>query len=95
MKQLSMMDKGFLLAESREVPMHVGGVALYTLPEGADTVEFLHGLAGSRLANAIQRSAAADAPGVHDIPVQLQMVEIHRPNHIIGLSYKAIAFFSV
>ena len=45
MKQLSMMDKGFLLAESREVPMHVGGVALYTLPEGADTVEFLHGLA--------------------------------------------------
>ncbi len=47
MKQLSFMDKGFLLAESREVPMHVGGVNLYTLPEGADTSEFLHGLAAN------------------------------------------------
>jgi hypothetical protein len=39
------MDKGFLMAESREVPMHVGGVALYTLPEGADATTFLHALA--------------------------------------------------
>ena len=45
MKQLTAMDKGFLLTESREVPMHVGGVALYTLPEGADAAEFLHSLA--------------------------------------------------
>ncbi|NCF17192.1 MAG: wax ester/triacylglycerol synthase family O-acyltransferase [Haliea sp.] len=45
MKQLTAMDKGFLLSESREVPMHVGGVALYTLPSGADTVEFLQSLA--------------------------------------------------
>ena len=45
MKQLTIMDKGFLLAESREVPMHVGGVALYTVPEGVDTAEFLHGMA--------------------------------------------------
>jgi len=47
MKQLTLMDKGFLMSESREVPMHVGGVALYTLPEGADTAEFLHGLASN------------------------------------------------
>lgn len=45
MKKLSMVDKGFLLAESREMPMHVGGVSLYTLPDGADEQEFLHNLA--------------------------------------------------
>jgi diacylglycerol O-acyltransferase len=45
MKQLTVMDKGFLLAESREVPMHVGGVGLYTLPDGIDTAQFLHSLA--------------------------------------------------
>lgn len=45
MKQLSLLDKGFLFAESRESPMHVGGVNLYTLPEGADEQEFLTELA--------------------------------------------------
>ncbi|MEH6548523.1 MAG: wax ester/triacylglycerol synthase family O-acyltransferase [Pseudomonadales bacterium] len=44
MKKLNVVDKGFLLAESREMPMHVGGVALYTLPEGANEREFLHEL---------------------------------------------------
>jgi diacylglycerol O-acyltransferase / wax synthase len=28
-------DSMFLLAESREHPMHVGGLQLYTLPDGA------------------------------------------------------------
>ncbi len=45
MKKLSMVDKGFLLAENREMPMHVGGVSLFTLPEGVDEQEFLHNLA--------------------------------------------------
>lgn len=45
MKKLSLVDKGFLLGESREMPMHVGGVALYTLPDGANEQEFLHDLA--------------------------------------------------
>ena len=45
MKRLSMMDAAFLLAENRETPMHVGGVHLFTLPDGADEQEFLHGLA--------------------------------------------------
>ena len=45
MKKLSFMDTGFLLSESRETPMHVGGVALYTLPEGADAKDFLHTMA--------------------------------------------------
>jgi len=48
MKKLSMMDTGFLLAESRETPMHVGGIHLFTLPPGADEQQFLrtltHGL---------------------------------------------------
>jgi len=39
------MDKGFLLAERRETPMHVGGISLYELPKGADTQEFLGSLA--------------------------------------------------
>ena len=40
MKELSFLDKMFLLSENREHPMHVGGVNLYTLPKGADAVTF-------------------------------------------------------
>ena len=47
MKKLSVVDKGFLMGESRETPMHVGGVSLYTLPDGANESEFLHGLAAN------------------------------------------------
>ncbi|MFT5711426.1 MAG: diacylglycerol O-acyltransferase [Halioglobus sp.] len=45
MKKLSLVDAGFLLSESRETPMHVGGVSLYTLPESANEQEFMHSLA--------------------------------------------------
>ena len=45
MKKLNYVDTGFLLAETRETPMHVGGISLYTLPEGVDEQEFLHSLA--------------------------------------------------
>ncbi|AQA19291.1 hypothetical protein BST95_14595 [Halioglobus japonicus] len=45
MKKLSFVDKGFLMAETREMPMHVGGVSLYTLPDGVDEHEFMHSLA--------------------------------------------------
>ena len=45
MKRLGALDKAFLLAESRETPMHVGGLSLYTLPEGADEQAFLASLA--------------------------------------------------
>lgn len=41
MKKLSMMNKGFLFQESREMPMHVGSLNLYTLPDNADELEFL------------------------------------------------------
>ena len=45
MKKLSLVDKGFLLSENKDTPMHVAGVSLYTLPEGADEQEFLRDLA--------------------------------------------------
>ena len=45
MKQLTLLDKMFLLSETREVPMHVGSVSLFILPEGADATVFLHSLA--------------------------------------------------
>lgn len=45
MKKLTMMDKGFLIGESRETPMHVGGVHLFTLPDGVHEREYLHSLA--------------------------------------------------
>jgi WS/DGAT/MGAT family acyltransferase len=41
MKKLDFMDVGFLLAETHQTPMHVGGVSLYTLPEGANEQSFL------------------------------------------------------
>ena len=41
MQKLSMIDKGFLIGESREMPMHVAGVSLFTLPDGAEVQEFL------------------------------------------------------
>ena len=47
MKQLSFLDRAFLLGESRETPMHVGGINLFTLPEKANEKKFLHGLADS------------------------------------------------
>ncbi|WP_339339825.1 wax ester/triacylglycerol synthase family O-acyltransferase [uncultured Oceanicoccus sp.] len=44
MKKLTAIDKGFLIGESREVPQHVGGLSLFTLPDGVDEHEYLHGL---------------------------------------------------
>jgi diacylglycerol O-acyltransferase len=45
MRKLSFMDSVFLRGESRETPMHVGVVNLFTLPRGADETTFLHHLA--------------------------------------------------
>jgi diacylglycerol O-acyltransferase len=45
MKKLSFVDKAFLMGENKDTPMHVAGVSLYTLPEGADEQEFLYSLA--------------------------------------------------
>ncbi|MEO0438497.1 MAG: wax ester/triacylglycerol synthase family O-acyltransferase [Pseudomonadota bacterium] len=47
MHKLSMVDKGFLVGESREMPMHVAGVSLFTLPTGVDEQEFLAAIAAN------------------------------------------------
>ena len=55
MKRLSLIDAGFLLAEKRETPMHVAGLHLFTLPQGANEQTFLHRLAdGLRSADSFQ-----------------------------------------
>ena len=41
MHRLSFMDRWFLLAERRETPTHVGGLYLFTIPEGEDETEFV------------------------------------------------------
>ncbi|MEQ8514590.1 MAG: wax ester/triacylglycerol synthase family O-acyltransferase, partial [Chromatocurvus sp.] len=44
MRRIDLTSAGFLLLEKRETPMHVGGVNLFTLPEGADERRFLQEL---------------------------------------------------
>jgi diacylglycerol O-acyltransferase len=44
MRRLALTDAFFLMNETRQTPMHVGGVNLFTLPEGADEQEFLTNL---------------------------------------------------
>ncbi|MEM1189516.1 MAG: wax ester/triacylglycerol synthase family O-acyltransferase [Pseudomonadota bacterium] len=41
MKRLDLTEAGFLLLEKRETPMHVGGVNLFTLPDGIEEQAFL------------------------------------------------------
>jgi diacylglycerol O-acyltransferase len=41
MRRMPLADAFFLINESRATPMHVGGVNLYTLPEGVDEVDFI------------------------------------------------------
>ncbi len=45
MKRLNFLDTGILLEETREIPMHIGFVSLYTMPEGVDEQTFLSELA--------------------------------------------------
>ena len=45
MKRLGIADRAFLLAETREAPMHVGGIHLFTLPQGVQEQRFLHQMA--------------------------------------------------
>jgi diacylglycerol O-acyltransferase len=42
MRRIDLTSAGFLLLEKRETPMHVGGVNLFTLPEGADEQDLPH-----------------------------------------------------
>ncbi len=42
MRLMPMTDAMFLMGETRETPMHVGGVNLYTLPDKVDETEWLN-----------------------------------------------------
>src|SRR5512139_389137 len=44
MRRMPVTDAFLLLNETRETQMHVRGVNLYTLPDGADEHEFLNSL---------------------------------------------------
>ncbi len=44
MKKMPLADAFFLINESRETPMHVGGISLYTLPKGINDTVFLRNL---------------------------------------------------
>lgn len=44
MRRINLSDAAFLYAEKRETPMHVGGLSLYTLPDGVDEAGFTEGL---------------------------------------------------
>ncbi len=52
MKRLNTVDASFLLAEHRKMPMHTGGLLLFTYPEGANE-DWLH--------KAISESACSEA----------------------------------
>ncbi|MFV0277457.1 MAG: WS/DGAT/MGAT family O-acyltransferase [Parahaliea sp.] len=41
MRRIDLADAGFLYAEKRQTPMHVGGLHLYSLPDGVNSSEFL------------------------------------------------------
>ncbi len=57
MHKLSSTDSLFLLNESRETPMHVGGVNLFTIPDDSDEVEFL-----ADLSNLLRENVALRFP---------------------------------
>jgi diacylglycerol O-acyltransferase len=47
MRRIDMMDAAFLYVESRETPMHVGGINLFEFPEGADEQQFMQRLSSA------------------------------------------------
>jgi len=57
MRLMPVTDAMFLVAETRETPMHVGGVNLYTLPDKIDETEWLN----EQLAN-LRQSAGLRRP---------------------------------
>jgi diacylglycerol O-acyltransferase len=44
-RTMPITDAFFLISESRRIPMHVGGLNLYTLPKGVDETDFFENMA--------------------------------------------------
>lgn len=57
MRRIDLFDAGFLYMESRETPMHVGGVNLFTFPKGANSRRFMQ-----RLSDAYQSTTDLKPP---------------------------------
>jgi len=55
-----MLDAAFLYVESRETPMHVGGINLFEFPEGADEQKFMTRLADAYLSTTELRRPFGD-----------------------------------
>ena len=60
MRRIDMNDAAFLYVESRETPMHVGGINLFEFPEGADEQKFMKRLADAYLSTTELREPFGD-----------------------------------
>ena len=60
MRRIELTDAAFLYVESRETPMHVGGINLFEFPEGADEQKFIRRLADAYLSTTELREPFGD-----------------------------------
>ncbi len=60
MRRTELTDAAFLYVESRETPMHVGGINLFEFPEGADEQKFIRRLADAFLSTTELREPFGD-----------------------------------
>jgi len=83
MHTLSALENGFLLAESRETPMHVGGLYLFTLPEGAEVEPFL-----ADLLRVLRSTAAWRRPFDHKLnPTRVGPLRHWVPDDALDVDY--------
>ena len=60
MRRIELTDAAFLYVESRETPMHVGGINLFEFPEGADEQKFIRRLADAYMSTTELREPFGD-----------------------------------
>ncbi len=60
MRRIELTDAAFLYVESRETPMHVGGINLFEFPDGADEQKFIRRLADACLSTTELREPFGD-----------------------------------
>ncbi len=81
MRKLTFLDTGFLIGESRRTPMHVGGLHLFTLPDGVNETDYLQ-----ELAQALRYDGALRFPFGHRLKMGTLGVygNVHavRDNHV-------------
>lgn len=60
MRRIELTDAAFLYVESRETPMHVGGINLFEFPQGADEQKFIRRLADAYMSTTELREPFGD-----------------------------------